>query len=60
MKVIFEAKDFRVPNFLKTNIGTVDIKNLDKGELEDLKITYGYALEDNWRRRKFASQEKAE
>lgn len=41
-----------VPNFIKTDKGRFDIKDLDKEELEDLKIEFGNALEDNWRRRK--------
>lgn len=52
MKIQFERPN--VPNFIKTDKGRFDIKDLNKEELEDLKIEFGYALEDNWRRRRNA------
>jgi len=57
MKIKFEAP---MPiNFVKTNIGRCDIRELDKESLEDLKIVMCDALEDNWRRRKFGSISKS-
>lgn len=50
MKVIFEAPI--QPNFIKTNIGRIDLRDLEKEDLEELKIITCNALEDNWRRRK--------
>ncbi len=55
MKLDFERPS--VPNFIKTKQGGFDIKDLDKEELENLKVEFGYALEDNWRRRKNAAGE---
>lgn len=53
MKIEFKKPN--VPNFIRTNIGLIDIKELEKQDLEELKIVFNNELEDNWRRRKFTS-----
>ena len=50
MKIIFEAGI--QPNFIKTNIGRIDLRELEKDDLEEFKRITCNALEDNWRRRK--------
>lgn len=59
MKVEFEPPI--QPNFIKVkNVGRIDIKDLEKEDLEELKIIVCNALEDNWRRRKFAKSGEVE
>lgn len=50
MNVIFEPSI--QPNFIKTNVGRIDLRDLSKEDLDELKIVQCNALEDNWRRRK--------
>jgi hypothetical protein len=49
MKIEFKRP--MVPNFIRTNKGLFDISELNREELERLKIEYSNALEDNWRKR---------
>ena len=58
MEIRFEAPV--VPNFVKSNFGRCDLRELSKESLEELKITMCDALEDNWRRRKFGKYRKDE
>jgi hypothetical protein len=49
MKIEFKRP--MVPNFIRTNKGLFDISELNREELEQLKVEYSNSLEDNWRKR---------